>query len=361
MQQPRKPPPLLQVIKVFFIRVGFFFEGDVAISLCEQFKKIDEIEGNHKQFKLLHQVNPLVIDQDVGSLFAAIQENEGEQRHGRRLVVQQAHPDPDSFYSHRYVLPRRHKHFRNRLSIHVLSNSFLTLCYSSKVVFLIRLFFSDEKFDKFTVRLIFFPGPQTPINPNEKMNRASSSELHLHYSLMENGGRVLPQLFETFGPHLLSCLLRWYKHYLHADPTLAQEAVYQSLKQYAEHPRTFNPEQGSLEKFLEIAADRYMQAIFEREKCQLRSSSVKHLLAKYFDNERDISLAKMLLKNEASIFSYISLLDIGSYPFMHQQTEIRRETMRIRKALEHYQLYPIAQPKKRTAKTAHTSGTAYLS
>jgi hypothetical protein len=192
------------------------------------------------------------------------------------------------------------------------------------------------------------------------MNRASSSELHLHYSLVEHGSSVFPRLFETYSPHLLSCLLRWYKHYLHADPTLAQEAVYQSIKQYAEHPRTFNPEHGSLEKFLEIAADRCMQAIFEREKYQLKNSSVKHLLAKYFDNERDILLAKMLLKNEVSIFFYISLLDIGSYPFQHQQTEIKRETMRIKKSLEQYQIYRMAQPRKRTTKAARASSSAYL-
>jgi hypothetical protein len=179
------------------------------------------------------------------------------------------------------------------------------------------------------------------------MNRASSSELLLHYSLVENGSSVFPRLFETYSAHLLSCLLRWYKHHLHADPTLAQEAVYQSIKQYAEHPRNFNPEHGSLEKFLEIAADRCMQEIFEREKYQLKTSSVKHLLAKYFDNERDILLAKLLLKNEAGIYSYISLLDIGSYPFLHQQREIKRETMRVKKILEQYRLYPAAQPRKK--------------
>jgi hypothetical protein len=187
------------------------------------------------------------------------------------------------------------------------------------------------------------------------MNRASSPELRLHYSLMEHGNSVFPRLFETFSAHLLSCLLRWYKHQLHADPTLAQEAVYQSIKQYAEHPRTFNPEHGSLEKFLEIAADRCMQIIFEREKWPTKISSVKHLLAKYFDNERDILLAKMLLKNESNIFSYISLLDIGSYPFQHQQTEIKRETTRVKKALEQFHLYRISQPKKRSANATHTA------
>jgi hypothetical protein len=187
------------------------------------------------------------------------------------------------------------------------------------------------------------------------MNRASSSELLLHYSLVEKGSSVFPRLFETHSAHLLSCLLRWYRQYLHADPTLAQEAVYQAIKQYAEHPRTFNPEQGSLEKFLEIAADRCMQQIFEREKYQLKTSSIKHVLAKHFDNERDILLARLLLKNEANMSSYICLLDIGSYPFLQQQREIKRETMRIKKVLEEHQLYPAAPTRKKIRRMVHPS------
>ena len=179
------------------------------------------------------------------------------------------------------------------------------------------------------------------------MNRVSSSELQLHYSVLEKGSGVFPRIFEIYNPQLLSCVFRWYKHFLHDDPTLAQEAVYRAVKHYSEHPRTFNPVHGSLQRFLEIATDRCMQSIFEREKYPVKASSVKHVLAKYFDNDRDILLAKMLLKNEMNTFSFISLLDIGSYPFRHQQTEIARETMRVRRMLEQFNLLHLTLPEKK--------------
>ena len=192
-----------------------------------------------------------------------------------------------------------------------------------------------------------------PNNSNKsfrKMNRASLTELRMHNSVLENGTRVFPEVFAAYSTHLYSSLLKWYKSHVMPDPSLAHEAVYEALKYYSEHPRAYNPENGSLKKFLEIGADRAMQKIFEREGHPLKLSSTAHVLAKHFDNERDMIIAKMILKNDDDMPAFISLLDLGSCRIKQQQTEIRRHTDRIRKVLEKNNLLARFAKKTRTKK-----------
>jgi hypothetical protein len=121
---------------------------------------------------------------------------------------------------------------------------------------------------------------------------------------------------------------------LYDDPSLAYEAVYESLRLYSEHPRKFNPEQGCLVRFLELTADRTMQNIFEREKINVQIKSVDHHLARYFDNERDVQTAKLILNNKAEVPAFVLLLDIGSYRIDDQLSEITRHIDRIKKILD---------------------------
>ena len=158
------------------------------------------------------------------------------------------------------------------------------------------------------------------------MNRASLTELRMHNSVLENGTRVFPEVFAAYSTHLYSSLLKWYKSHVMPDPSLAHEAVYEALKYYSEHPRAYNPENGSLKKFLEIGADRAMQKIFEREGHPLKLSSTAHVLANHFDN------------------------DLGMCRIKPQQTEIRRHTDRIRKVLENNNLLARFAKKTRTKK-----------
>src|SRR5690349_8129253 len=119
------------------------------------------------------------------------------------------------------------------------------------------------------------------------MIKASTPELQLHYSVLSSGKNIFSQLTNLYSEHLLSCLNNWYGNFLYNDPSLAYEAVYESVRNYCEHPRRFNPEHGTLARFLVLSADRSMQQIFEREKYDVEIDSVDHHLANYFDNERD--------------------------------------------------------------------------
>ena len=166
------------------------------------------------------------------------------------------------------------------------------------------------------------------------MIKASVTELQMHFTILECNKNSLSLLTSKYSEHLLTCLNKWYGNSLYDDPTLAYEAVYESLRSYCEHPRKFNPEHGGLVRFLELNTDRVMQKIFEREKFSVQTKSLDHYLARYFDNERDMQLAKLILQNEKDIPAFVLLLDIGSYRIAEQLAEITRHTCRIKKTLE---------------------------
>lgn len=166
------------------------------------------------------------------------------------------------------------------------------------------------------------------------MIKASVPELQLHFTILECNKNSLSLLTSQYSEHLLTCLNNWYGNVLYDDPTLAYEAVYESLRYYIEHPRNFNPEHGCLVRFLELNADRIMQKIFEREKYSVQTMSIDHYLARFFDNERDVQLAKLILQNKTEVPALVLLLDIGSYRIGEQLSEITRHIGRIKKTLE---------------------------
>jgi len=184
----------------------------------------------------------------------------------------------------------------------------------------------------------FISGSAAPVieqlQKSFEMIKASASELQLHFTVLESKKNPLSLLTSEYSEHLLNCINCWYGTALYDDPTLAYEAVYESLRFYAEHPRNFNPAHGCLLRFLELHADRFMQRIFQREKIEVRIDSIEHHLARYFDNELDIQLAKLLMKKDNVFSSFVNLLDIGSYRIAEQIAEISRHSERIKKTLE---------------------------
>ena len=166
------------------------------------------------------------------------------------------------------------------------------------------------------------------------MIKASAAELQMHFTILESNKNSLSLLTNQYSEHLLGCINSWYGNALYEDPTLAYEAVYESLRFYAEHPRNYNPEHGCLLRFLELHADRAMQNIFVRENFNVQIKSIDHHLARYFDNELDIGLAKLVMEKEFNFAAFVLLLDIGSYRIAEQVAEISRQTERISKTLD---------------------------
>lgn len=186
----------------------------------------------------------------------------------------------------------------------------------------------EEMFDKFIVSTLL--NLQTP----NSMKNVSSTELQLHCYILSSGTNSLSMLIDSYSDHLMKYLTRWYKKHLQNNLDLVAEAVFTAIESYHEHPKTYNPEHGSLKRFLEISADKSLQMIFERENYEIHITGADHVLARYFDCEKDIQLAKLIMKNDNDMARYVNILGIGHMRISQQQSEIQRYKGRIKKTLD---------------------------
>lgn len=189
----------------------------------------------------------------------------------------------------------------------------------------------------FLLRIVFnldITVPTLKFQNSSLMKNNSPAELQLHgYVLNSRGASTMSLLIEKYSDHLLKFLLRHYKRELAQHHHAASEAVYNALEWYHEHPRQFLPSQGSLRKFLELRVDRNLQLIFEKERYPFHIHRIDHLLAPYIDNERDLQIAKLLLKNEHQLSAYLPFTNPGILRFHQLKSEILHLKSRVREML----------------------------
>lgn len=179
------------------------------------------------------------------------------------------------------------------------------------------------------------------------MKSISPAELQLHSYVLSSGTESLSKLIEQYSSSLMTYLTRCYKKHLTNKIHFASEAVYNALEWYSEHPKQFNAARGSLKRFLEIKADKNLQQIFERENCRIHISGTEHLLSQHLDNDADISIAKMIIRNEMDTMAIVSLLDLGSWRFSQLLPEANRQVMRVKTILNSFS--NLSQQKKRSS------------
>ena len=157
--------------------------------------------------------------------------------------------------------------------------------------------------------------------------------MELHSIVLSSEGNCYSLINERYSEHLLKCLVKWYKKHLQHNMHLANEAVYKTIRYYTDHPKTYNPLQGSLARFLELCTDKMMQQIFQRENHRIHITGIDHILSKYFESEKDLAFAKLVLRNESDLSQYVSIIDTSSMRIGQLQSEIHREKERIQKKL----------------------------
>jgi hypothetical protein len=197
---------------------------------------------------------------------------------------------------------------------------------------------------------------------------ASDKELELHLLIKGNNDLALSKLYDLYGESIVVCLKKWFKNIATKDEALILEAVNEAFWGYYKNPNTFDPNLNSLQRFLEIAADRDLRNILQREKKYLNRqqlpenvelqekfwNSVKKddhstdeyiiqqqslalvdkELASYFTTEQDRTLAKLILLEEKDTNVFSDVLKIQSLPIGEQRKEIKRNKDRIKKVLE---------------------------
>ena len=198
--------------------------------------------------------------------------------------------------------------------------------------------------------------------------KATLIELDHHKAVLDKDDLALSKLYDLYGDKIIRTLKRWYRTVAKRDEALIFEAVNEAFYGYFNNPSTFNPQQNTLQRFLEIAADRDLKNLLSKEKKHLlrkdlpedveleekfwnsiaksdnsadatiitdeMMQAVQQLLAIYFLTDTDILLAKMVLSKDRETELYIKVLQIEQLTIGEQRKEVKKTKDRIKKVLE---------------------------
>jgi hypothetical protein len=202
--------------------------------------------------------------------------------------------------------------------------------------------------------------------------KATDKELEQHALIISRNDFALAKLFDELGDHIVAALKKWYEKVANMDEGLILEAVNEAFWGYYKNPETFNPNQNTLLRFLEIAAERDLKNILEREKKHLKKinipenveleenywnsitrvnqstdgslieeealKQVKAELSKHFKTEIDIELAKHILFGERQTEVFSKLLNIETLDVNDQKKQVKKHKDRIKAILTRHEV-----------------------
>lgn len=200
----------------------------------------------------------------------------------------------------------------------------------------------------------------------------NDKSLALHRLILSGDALALTKLYDEYGENIINALKIDFPNLARQDESHLLEAVNDALMGYYRNPNTFDPKQKSLKNFLILAAKRDLLNIIERNKKhnkkinfptdveveentwnRIKKSSqlpdteiiqsesinlVDEELSKYFSNERDIELAKMVIRGERETDAFAIVLQIETHEKNKKQDEVKRNKDRIKKILERNQI-----------------------
>jgi RNA polymerase sigma-70 factor (ECF subfamily) len=196
--------------------------------------------------------------------------------------------------------------------------------------------------------------------------------LELHLLIKEGNDLALTKLYDYYGAGIVLALRQWYPTLAKKDSDYFLEAVNEAFFGYYKNPYIFDPGKGTLKRFLEVAAERDLLNILEREKRHAGKENlpedveleeifwntmkrdtqsideeiiaretmdwVHNELANYFPLETDIVLAKMILKGVRETDAFAEVLQIEKLQKEEQKKEVKRHKDRIIKVMERNQV-----------------------
>lgn len=201
-----------------------------------------------------------------------------------------------------------------------------------------------------------------------KTIKATAGEIELHKAITEGDNIALSRLYDLYGAKVTSSLKSWYPKFAAKDDAQILEAVNDAFWGYSKNPSTYDIHVSSLQRFLEMAAERDLKNILAREKkhanreelpdtVELQEkfwnritengsptdgeviesellADVNNELASYFKNETDVHLAKLVMIGERETEVFSELLQIGHKTIEEQRSEVKKHKDRIKKVLE---------------------------
>jgi len=199
--------------------------------------------------------------------------------------------------------------------------------------------------------------------------RASQVEYELHTLILAGDSLALAKLYDdVYGELVVDILASRYPKVAAKDETLILAAVNEAFFGYYRNPATFDPDKSTLQRFLEVAAERDLQNILAKEakhgikknlpedveletifwnsikkeqdgpEYQIIAKQtiglVKTALAGHFDRSEDRIVAAMIIAGERETNAYSAVLQIDDLTQEEQMDEVKRVKDRIKKVLD---------------------------
>jgi len=202
--------------------------------------------------------------------------------------------------------------------------------------------------------------------------KATTEERRLHSAVLTGDDLALSKLYTLYGESIIERLIILYRTVAKKDEDLIFEAVNEAFWGYYNNPTNFDPEQSTLKRFLEVAAERDLKNILAKEKkhfgkrelpedVELQEKFWNSIvgttettdtniiqeevmkatdkeLANHFKTSLDITLAKLVLQKERETDVFIKALGIEGLSLEEQRVEVKRHKDRIKKVLERNQV-----------------------
>ena len=186
--------------------------------------------------------------------------------------------------------------------------------------------------------------------------KATSYELELYQRLLQQDETASAELFDAYYEDLLKYFTKSFEKSIDIDTIT--DYVADSLFKLIDHPEKYNPEKGTLLKFLQGDIRGDILNFLNRKKLNLvefdmnirnsiyRQSSeeqliddeliskIKTKLQTWFTDTADFQLAWNIVCEERSTENYVTILSITHLPIEEQRKMVKRHKDRIKKQLE---------------------------
>lgn len=201
-----------------------------------------------------------------------------------------------------------------------------------------------------------------------KATGATIQELELHNSILSGNDLALSKLYDLQGEIVIKYLKRKFNKIARTDDSPIFEAVNQAFLDYYRNPSKYNPEIIPLQKYLEMAAKMDLLNILDRDKKHSNKTElpedvelqekfwnntmgstattdgeiiqaeimngIDKELAKYFDSDEDILMAKLILAKERKTEVFAEIIRIENTNPDIQKSEVKKHKDRIKKVIE---------------------------
>jgi hypothetical protein len=198
--------------------------------------------------------------------------------------------------------------------------------------------------------------------------KASLVELSLHSLILEGDSLALSKLYDKYGDRVTALLSARYPKIATKDEALIFAAVNEAFFGYHRNPTTFDPEKNTLQRFLEVAAERDLINILSKEAKQGKKENlpddvelevnfwnsikkdqhgpenemiaketfelVAKEIANHFTSVTDRAMAVMIISGERETSAYVDVLQIQELTPQEQKNKVKKVKDRIKKVLD---------------------------